>query len=179
MKLVFKTLAVGLLGAGILAFAAAPAVCADEFCAMSGMLIKATVVKDKALDWGKDLKKATIAGEDTDSWSVLTLSRTDEGIAILVGPGAVFFGVAGKDRREKIDAGDAEKAFGKGFGKLKEAVTKGMTDLWKSGAVNIEGADVNKIAGAAGLGTLEKSGRDWALTTSDCTGVDLDTSDLK
>jgi hypothetical protein len=177
MKKTVKTLAVVLVGAGLVAFAAAPAMCEDEFCAMGGTLIKAEVVKDKAIEWGKDRKKAMIAGEDTDIWSVLTLAKSDDGIAILVGPGTVFFGVAGKGGRE-VDARGAEKAFGKDFRNLSDAVRKEMTELWKVGAVKIQGADVQKLSDAVGLGTLEKD-RDWVLTTKDCKGMDLDTSELK
>ena len=144
---------------------------------MGGTLIKAEVVKEKAIEWGKDRRKATIAGEDTDTWSVLTLGKSDDDIAILVGPGAVFFGVAGKGGRE-VDARDVEKAFGKDLRKLGEAVKKEMTELWKAGAVKIQGADVQELVDAVALGTLEKD-RDWELTTQDCKGMDLDTSDLK
>ena len=177
MKQTVKTLAVVLVGAGLVAFAAAPAVCADEFCAMGGTLIKAEVVKEKALEWGKDRRKATVAGEDTDTWSVLTLSKNDDDIAILVGPGAVFFGVAGKGGNE-LDDREIEKAFGKDLRKLDEAVKKEITELWKAGAVKIQGADVQQLTKAVGLGTLEKN-RDWELKTSDCKGMDLDTSELK
>jgi len=177
MKQTVKTLAVVLVGAGLVAFAAVPAVCSDEFCAMSGTLIKVEVVKEKAIEWGKDRKKATIAGEDTDTWSVLTLSKTDDDIAILVAPDSVFFGVAGKGGRE-VDARVAEKAFGKDLKKLGEAVKKEMGELWKAGAVKIQGADVQKLSDAAALGTMEK-GREWELSTKDCKGTDLDTSDLK
>ena len=62
MKRTVKTLAVVLVGAGLVAFAAAPAVCADEFCPMGGTLIKAEVDKDKALEWGKDRRKAVDRG---------------------------------------------------------------------------------------------------------------------
>jgi hypothetical protein len=177
MKQTIKTLAAVLVGAGFVAFAAAPAVCADEFCAMGGTLIKAEVVKEKAIEWGKDRKKAIIAGEDTDTWSVLALGKNDDDIAILVGPGTVFFGVAGKGGNE-LDTREIERAFGKDLRKLVEAVKKEMTELWKAGAVKIQGADVQKLADAVALGTLEKD-RDWALTTADCKGMDLDTSDLK
>jgi len=177
MKKTVKTLAVVLVGAGLVAFVAAPAVCADEFCAMGGTLIKAEVVKEKAIEWGKDRKKATIAGEDTDTWSVLTLGKSDDDIAILVGPGTVFFGVAGKGGRE-VDARGAEKAFEKDLRKLGEAVKKEMTELWKAGAVKIQGADIQQLVNAVALGTLEK-GRDWELKTQDCKGTDLDTSELK
>ncbi len=177
MKKTVKTLAVVLVGAGLVAFVAAPAMCGDDFCAMGGTLIKVEVVKDKAIEWGKDRKKATVAGADGDTWSVLTLSKSDDDIAVLVGPGTVFFGVAGKGGNE-VDARDAEKVFGKDFRKLAEAVQKEMTELWKAGAVKIQGADVSQLAKAAALGTLEK-GRDWELTTQDCKGMDIDASDLK
>jgi len=177
MKQTLKTLAVVLVGAGLVAFVAAPAMCAEEFCAMGGTLIKAEVVKEKAIEWGKDRKKATIAGVDADTWSVLTLSKSDDDIAILVTPGSVFFGVAGKGGRE-VDARDAEKAFGKDLRKLTEAVKKEMGELWKAGAVKIQGADIQLLINAVGLGTLEK-GRDWELKTQDCKGTDLDASDLK
>ena len=175
MKQTVKTLAVVLVGAGLVAFAAAPAVCADEFCAMSGTQIKVEVVKEKAIEWGGERKKATIA--DGDAWSVLTLCKSDDDIAILVTPGSVFFGVAGKGGRE-VDTRDAEKVFGKDLKKLSEAVKKEMGDLWKAGAVKIQGADVQKLSDAVALGTLEKDG-DWKLTTQDCKGTDLAASDLK
>lgn len=177
MKRTVKTLAVVLVGAGLVAFAAAPAVCADEFCAMGGTQIKAEVIKEKALEWGKDRTKAILVGEDTDTWSVLTLSRSDKDIAILVTPGSVFFGVAGKGGRE-VDARVAERIFGKDLRMLIEAVKKEMTDLWKAGVVKIQGADIQQILDVVALGTLEKD-RDWQLTTKSCEGMDLDASDLK
>jgi len=176
MKKTVKTLAVVLVGAGLVAFAAAPAVCADEFCAMGGTLIKAEVDKEKALEWGKDRKEAIIVDHDDDTWSVLTLGKSNDDIAILVGPGTVFFGVAGKGGRE-VDDRTADRVFGKDLRRLSEVVKKEMTELWKAGAVKIQGADVQKLLDAVALGTLEKDG-DWVLTTSDCEGVDLDTSEL-
>jgi hypothetical protein len=178
MKRTVQALAAVVVGAAVLALGAGPAVCADEFCAMSGTLVKVEVVKDKALAWGKDLKKATISGEDSDEWSVLTIATSANDIAILVNASGVFFGVAGKGGQE-VDARDAEKAFGRDLGDLKEAVKKVMGDLWKEGAVKVEGGDIQKLSEAAGLGTLEKSGRDWELKTQDCTGLDLDASALK
>ena len=177
MKQTVKTLAVVLVGAGLVAFAAAPAVCADEFCAMGGTLIKAEVVKDKAIEWGKDRRKATIAGEDTDTWSVLTLGKSDDDIAILVGPGTVFFGVAGKGGNE-LDGREIERAFGKGLSKLSEVVKKEMTELWKAGAVKIGGNDVQTLADAAGLGMLAKEKDAWVLRTRECQPVDLPATGL-
>jgi len=177
MKQTFKTLAVGLVGVGLVAFVAAPAVCSDDFCAMGGMQIKAEVVKEKAIAWGKDRRKSVVANDDKDTWSVLTLSKADDDIAILVTDGSVFFGVAGKGGRE-VDARDAQKAFGKDFDKLKDAVKKEVGELWKADALKIQGADVQKITSAVGLGTLEKD-RDWELKTKDCKGLDIDASDLK
>jgi hypothetical protein len=172
-----KALAAVLVGSGLLAFAASPALCADEFCPMGGVLIKAEVVKDKALEWGKDRKQVLVSSEGADSWSVLTLSRTDDKIAIQVTAAGAFFGVAGKGGNE-VDARDAEKVFGKDFRKLEDAVKKELTDLWKAGVVKIQGADVQLVANALGLGTLEK-GRAWELKTDSCKGMDLNTSDLK
>ena len=123
-------------------------------------------------------RNSAIANEDSDTWSVLTLSKTDDHIAILVVQGSVFFGVAGKGGQE-VDARDAEKVFGKDFKTLKSAVQKEMTDLWKAGVVKIEGGDVQDIVEKVALGTLEKKGRDWELTTQDCKGTDLDASGLK
>jgi hypothetical protein len=178
MKRTVQALAAVLVGAGVFALGAAPALCGDEFCPMGGTLIKAEVVKDKALDWGKDRRKAVVAGADTDAWSVLTLSRTDDDIAILVNPDGVFFGVAGRGGQE-VDARDAEKVFGKNLRKLQDAVKKEMGDLRQAGAVKVEGSDIQVLADAAGLGTLEKGGRDWKLATQSCKGVDLDASGLK
>src|SRR5512139_3101922 len=98
MKRTMLALPVALAAAGVLAVAAAPALAGDEFCPMGGMLIKAEVDKDKTLAWAKDRRKAVIANEDKDDWSVLTLSVRDKDIAILVKAGGVFFGVAGKGK---------------------------------------------------------------------------------
>lgn len=178
MKQTFRTLAVALVGTGLVAFAAAPAICADEFCAMGGMQIKTEVVKAKAIEWGKDRKQTAVAGEDSDNWSVLTLSKADDDIAVLVTAEYVFFGVAGKGGRE-VDARDAEKAFGKDFKRLVEALQKEMGELKDAGAVKLAGGEIQQLVNAAALGSVEKSGRDWQLTTKDCTGKDLDTSELK
>ena len=53
-----------------------------------------------------------------------------------------------------------------------------MGELWKADAVKIQGGDVQKLADAAGLGTLRRAA-DWELTTQDCKGTDLDASGLK
>jgi hypothetical protein len=177
MKRTVQALAAVLVGAGMFALCAAPAMCGDEFCTMGGTMIKAEIVKDKAIEWGKD-RKAVISGEDGDAWSVLALSKTDKDIAILINPASVFFGVAGRGGQE-VDARGAEKVFGKELRTLKEAVKKEIGDLWKAGAVKVDGADVQALSEAAGLGTLEKSRRDWTLTTQDCKGLDLDASGLK
>ena len=54
-----------------------------------------------------------------------------------------------------------------------------MGDLRSAGAVKIAGGDVQQLSDAAGLGTLEKDGREWALTTQDCKGLDLNAAGLK
>lgn len=172
----FRALSAVLVGTCLLTASAAPARSAGEVCPMGGALVVTEVVKDKALAWAADLKTKDVSGADTADWTVLALSRTDKDIAILVGPGSVFFGVAG--RGGEVYPRDIEKAFGKEFGKLRETLRKTMTDLWKAGAVKIAGADVQKLSDAAGLGSLEKAGSGWVLKTQDCQAVDLPASGL-
>ena len=171
-----KALSIVLAGACLLAAGVPPALSAGEPCPMGGALVLAGTDKDKALAWAADLDKKDVGGADTDDWTVLTLSRTDRGIAILVGPGYVFLGVAG--RGGEVYPRDIEKAFGKDFGKLREAIRKTMTDLWKADVVKIDGADVQRIVDAAGLGALEKDGAGWTLKTRSCQAVDLPASGL-
>jgi hypothetical protein len=178
MKLTVRALSVVLTGAVLFTMGATPAVCSDEFCAMSGTLIKAEVVKDKAVDWGKSRRKAAILAVDTDTWAVVSPSRSADDIAVLVKPDGVFFGIAGKGGREVGDR-DIERAFGRTFRTLREVVQRELTDLWKDGVVKISGSDVQSAAEAVGLGTLEKKGRDWELTTEKCTGLEVDVSEVK
>lgn len=165
-----------LVGACLLALGAGPALAAEELCPMGGMMLKAEINKEKALDWAKDLRKVEVSEPDSDAWSVLTLSRTDDDIAILVTGKFVFFGVAG--RGGEVHARDMEKAFGKDLKKLREVVRRDVGDLWKDGVLKITGGDVQPISNAAGLGVLEKDGGDWVLQTRDCQAVDLPTSGL-
>jgi len=176
MKRNIRALSVVLVGTCLLAVSATPALAAAEMCPMGGAMVVTGVDKDKALAWATDLSKKAVSGEDTADWTVMTLSRTDKDIAILVGPGYVFFGVAG--RGGEVYPRDIEKAFGKDFGRLRDAVRKTMTDLWKAGVVKIAGADVQKLSDAAGLGAIEKDGTGWALKTKDCQAVDLPASGL-
>jgi len=169
-------LSVVLVGTCLLAASAAPALSAEALCPMGGAMVVAKVDKDKALVWAADLDKKAVCGADTADWSVLTLSRTDKDIAILLGPGYVFFGVAG--RGGEVYPRDIEKAFRKDFGWLRDAVRMTVTDLWKAGALKIAGADVQKISDATGLGSIEKDGTGWALKTKDCQAVDLPASGL-
>ncbi len=162
--------------AGLTVFEPVPARSADEICPMGGVMVKAVVDREKALDWAKGQKNASVAGADTDAWSVLALSRKDRDIALLVGPGYVFFGVAG--RGGEVYPRDMEKAFGKDLGKLRNAVRQEISGLWKDGVMRVEGADVQKIHDAVGLGILEKVGRDWTLKSADCQAVDLPASGL-
>ena len=177
MKRTVGTLAVALVGVGVLCAGAAPASAADEFCPMGGMLVKAEIDKDKALAWGKDRRKVAIAGEETDDWSVLTLSASDSDIAVVVKADGVFFGVAGKGR-EEIDAAAAEKAFGRELRDLVDAVKKDLDSLREADAVKIDGGDVADLAKAAALGVFEKGRSDWELKTESCTGTDVDASGL-
>lgn len=176
MRRTVLALAVVLFGACLLTVGTAP-VLADELCAMGGAMLKAGIDKEKALDWARDRREVAIANEDGDDWQVLTLSDTDDGIAILVTAEYVFFGAAGRGGRE-VDERAAQKAFGNELRKLREAVKKDVQELWKAGVVKIQGNEVQAIAGVAGLGVIEKDGRDWKLETEDCQGVDIDTSDL-
>lgn len=182
MKRTIQALAVVMVGTGLFALGVTPAMGEEEFCSMGGTLIKVEVDKDKALDWGKDRRKSAVAEEDKDgnkdNWSVLTLSTTDKDIAILVKQGSVFFGVAGRGGRE-VDSREADRTYGNSLRKLRGAIEKEMGDLRKSGVVDISGSDLQPLSDAAGLGVLEKKGRDWELTTEDCKGVDVDTSDLR
>jgi hypothetical protein len=143
---------------------------------MGGTMVVAEIDREKALAWAADLSKKDVSGADTADWTVLTLSRTGKDIAILVGPGYVFFGVAG--RGGEVYPRDIEKAFAKDFGKLREALRKTVTELWKADVVKIVGADVQKIEDAAGLGALEKDGAGWSLKTRSCQAVDLPASGL-
>ena len=176
MKRTMLTLA-ALAAAGMLATTAAPSLAADEFCPMGGMLVMAEVDKDKALAWGKDRRKVVIAGEDTDDWSVLTLSASDSDIAIVVKAGGVFFGVAGKGGVE-LDARAVEKAFGRDLRDLPDAIRKDLEDLRNADAVKIDGSDVGDLAKAAALGVFEKGRGGWELKTESCTGTDVDASGL-
>jgi hypothetical protein len=179
MKLTVRALLVVLTGVVLSSLGATPAVCgSDEFCAMGGTLVKAEVVRDKAVDWVKGQRKAAALAVDTDTWAVLALSKYDDDIAVLVKPDGVFFGVPGKGGRE-LGEREIEKAFGKDLRKLRELVKRELTDLWKDGVVKISGGDVQSVVDAVGLGTVEKKGRDWELTTQDCTGLDIDTSEVK
>ncbi len=161
---------------GIIVLEPAPAPSASELCPMGGVMIKTFIDKEKALDWAKNLPKVAVDGADTDAWTVLALSRTDQDIAMLVGPGYVFFGVAG--RGGEVYPQNIDKAFGKDLRKLRETVTEEMNELWKAGVVRIDGSDVQKISEAVGRGLIEKDGRDWALKTRDCQAVDLPASGL-
>ena len=178
MKLTVRALLVVLIGAVLFSLGAVPAMAGDEFCPMSGTLIKAEVVKDKAVDWAKSRRKVAILAVDTDTWAVISPSRSADDIAVLVGPNGVFFGIAGKGGRE-VSERDVEKVFGRDFRTLREVVQRELTDLWKDGVVKISGSDVQSASDAVGLGTLEKKGRDWELTAQDCKGTDLDIAELK
>jgi hypothetical protein len=152
------------------------AVAATDICPMGGTMIVTPTDRDKTLTWAKGRPKADITEVDAADWSALTFSVADEGIAVYITPGKVFFGVAG--RWGETYPKDIEKAFGAGFPKLKDAMGKTLADLVAAGAVKLEAADIQAIAGAAGLGVLEKGASGWTLSTRDCQAVDLSTSGL-
>ena len=162
--------------AWLLGFGVPPAYAASGICPMGGAMVMAETDRDKALSWAKGRPRVEIDDAGADGWSVLTLSAADEGIAVLIEPGQIFFGVAG--RGGETYPRDIERAFGPDFGKLKDAVSKTLSDLVAAGALKIPAADVPAVAGVVGLGVLEKGAGGWALTTRDCQAVDLPVSGL-
>lgn len=177
MKRTTRTLAAVLVGAGLLAAAPAAAFDDEKFCPMGGAQINLEVDKDKAIAWGKDRRKVAITGEDGDAWRVLTLSTTDDDIAILVRPASIFFGVAGREGRE-VDARSAEKVFGNDLRNLREAIRKELGVMRKDDVVRIAGNEVQAISDAAGLGVLMKERDVWELKIRKCDGEEIDTSGL-
>jgi hypothetical protein len=165
-----------LAGVCMLGSGASSAGAAAEMCPMGGAMIAAETDHDKALAWAKSRPKVEINDAGATDWSVLTLSAVDEGIAVYITPGKVFFGVAG--RGGETYPKDIEKAFGAGFPKLKDALGKTLADLVAAGAVKLEATDIQAISSAAGLGVIEKGAGGWALTTRACQAVDLPTSGL-
>jgi len=169
--------AAAFLGIGIITALPARAAAEAGICPMGGAMIAAPTDKDKALAWAAGRRRAEVSGEESDAWSVLALSDSSREVAILLGPGGVFFGVAG--RGGEVYPRDIEKAFGSDLRRLREAVRRDLGDLWKAGVVGISGGDVQKIADAAGLGVVAKEGSAWALTTRECQAVDLPSSGLR
>jgi hypothetical protein len=176
MNVAVRYLAMFLAGVWMLGGGASPAGAAIEICPMGGAMVMAETDRDKALAWAKSRARVDIDDAGATDWSVLTFSAADEGIAVLMVPGTVFFGVAG--RGGETYPKDIEKAFGAGFPKLKDAMGKTLADLVAAGAVKLEATDIQAIAGAAGLGVIEKGAGGWALTKRDCQAVDLPVSGL-
>ena len=176
MRTAVRLLAMFLACAWLLGFGVQPAGAASGICPMGGAMVMAETDHDKAIAWAKGRTRVAINDAGPADWSVLTFSVADERIAVLLEPGQVFFGVAG--RGGETYPRDIEGAFGAGFASLRDAVAKTLADLVAAGAVKIDAADVQAIAGAAGLGVLQKSANGWALTTRDCQAVDLPTSGL-
>ena len=176
MSVVIRYFAMFLAGVWMLGVGASSASAVDEICPMGGAMIAAETDHDKVVAWAKGRPKAAITDAGATDWSVLTLSAADEGIAVFMTPGKVFFGVAG--RGGETYPRDIEKAFGADFAKLKDALGKTLADLAAAGVVKLEAADIQAIAGAAGLGVIEKGAGGWALTTRACQAVDLPTSGL-
>ena len=175
MRTTTKVLAMFLAAAWMFA-AGAPAAAAAEMCPMGGAMIKTATDRDKALAWAKTRPRVAVDDAGPADWSVLTFSAAGEGIAVLVEPGQVFFGVPGLGG--ETFPRDMEKAFGADFAKLRDAVGKTLADLVSAGVVMLEAADIKALAGAAGRGVLEEGSNGWVLTTRDCQAVDLPTSGL-
>ncbi len=174
MDTTVRMLAVAIVGACTLGPVAALALPAAEVCPSGGLLIRAVTDKDKALAWAAGPRAADVDGAETDSWTVLTGSAADPGIGVMVAPGFVFFGVAG--RGGEVYPRDIEQAFGGDLGKLREAVRKDLAELVLAGVARIDGADALRLADSAGLGTLEKQGDRWVLQPAQCQAVGLPVS---
>lgn len=145
-------------------------------CAAGGAMVMAQTDRDKTLAWARSRTRIDVRDNGATDWSVLGFSSADEGIGVLVEPGQVFFGVAG--RGGETYPADMERAFGADRAKLRDAVAKTLAELVTAGAVKLEAGDVEAIAKAAGLGVLGKGADGWALTPQDCQAVDLPTSGL-
>jgi len=176
VKTAVRILAVAIIGTFTLGPGGALPLRAAEMCPMGGTMVEVQTDRDKVLSWAGGQARAEINEAGTDEWSVLAFSASDQGIAIYITPGKVFFGVAG--RGGETYPRDIERAFGAGFAKLKDAMGKTLADLVAAGAVKLAATDIQAIAGAAGLGVLEKGAGGWALTKQDCQAVDLPASGL-
>ncbi|HEY6001171.1 MAG TPA: hypothetical protein VI078_17945 [bacterium] len=177
MRTTLRPLAsLALAAAALAGTLALPAGTAAQMCPMGGAQIVAETDRDKTLAWGKGKTRAEVTDSAPAEWSVVTFSAADEGIALLVAPGQVFFGVPG--RGGETYPRDIDRAFGADRAKLREAIRATLPELVAAGVVRIDAADIPAIAAAAGLGTLEKGTGGWALKTQDCQAADLPTSGL-
>lgn len=169
-----RVLAVAIVGACTLGPLAALPLPAAELCPSGGLLIRAVIDKDRALAWAAGPRAADVGGAEGDRWVVLAQSAADRGIGIMVAPGFVFFGVAG--RGGEVYPRDVEQAFGADLGKLREAVRKDLAELVLAGVARVDGADALRLADLAGLGTLERQGDRWVLQPAKCQAVGLPVS---
>ena len=174
MNMTARILAVSIVGACTLGPGAVSSLPAAELCPMGGVMIKAQIDKGNALAWAASPRAAAVSGAETDNWYLYARSGADQGIGIMIAPGFVFFGVAG--RGGEVYLREIELAFGKDLGKLRLAVGKDLDDLVRAGVVSVNAAEVQRIADTAGLGTLEKTGDVWGLTTKRCQAVNLPVS---
>jgi hypothetical protein len=174
MNMTTRILALSIVGACTLGPGAS--LPAAELCPMGGVMIKAQIDKGKALAWAASPRAAAVSGAETDNWYLYVRSGAEQAIGIMIAPGFVFFGVAG--RGGEVYRRDIEQAFGKDLGKLRLAVRKDLDDLVRAGVVRINAAEVQPIAGIAGLGTLEKAGDVWGLSIQRCQAVNLPISGL-
>lgn len=176
MNTTTRILAVSMVGFCILGPGAVSPVPAAELCPMGGVMIKAQIDKGKALAWAARQQAAAVSEAETNNWYLYVLSSADQGIGIMIAPGFVFFGVAG--RGGEVYLREIEQAFGKDLGKLRLAVGKDLAALVRAGVVRVNATEVQRIADTAGLGTLEKAGDAWGLTTRPCQAVNLPVSGL-
>jgi len=177
MKVLIRTAALLLL-AGSLVFPGVGMVQAGELCPMGGTMVMVAVDKDKAVEWLEDGRRAFLLNEDGDDWLLKTVSDSSDKIAIVLGAGHVYFGVADDRDDREADERRMSKAFGNENRLLTTAVQKEIRALWKAGAIDIDGGDVQAIAEASGIGVVSGERQDWTLETADCEPMTVNLDDL-
>jgi len=131
--------------------------CAATISAMGGRAGQGRGRQGEGLDWGRIAGRRS-SPADGDGWSVLTLSKTDDDIAILV-PRRVLR--RRRPRRPEIDARDAEKAFGQSCAQPARR-GKEMNDLWKADAVKLPARNIQPSPTPASARWRRIA--NWALT---------------
>lgn len=177
MKVLIRTAVLMLLAASVV-FPGAGTAQAGELCPMGGTMVMAAVDKDKAVEWLEDGRRAFLLNEDGDDWLLKTVSDSSDKIAIVLGAGYVYFGVADDRDDREADEKRMTRAFGNDHRILGTAIQKEIKELWKAGAIDISGGDVQAIAEAAGIGVVSGERQDWELETTDCEPMTVNLDDL-